>query len=210
MLVAFNFDGSLAESDGYALLGEEAGVADEMTAISEQARAGELTLAESLEQRADRLEGLPEIEMKAAFDRVALRPGAGDLVADLQANDNYVAVISTAPERAVELAFDQAGVDIDTVAAPWLTIENNALTGDITGRLLDETKGEMLGSVATQTEIGLDETLAVGSDANDRSMLEAAADGVCFDPAAGIEQHCETTVTTVERLRDQFAERNLI
>lgn len=210
MLVAFNFDGSLAESDAYALLAEEAGVADEVTAISEQTRAGKMGLAESLRERADRLEGLPEIEMKAAFDRVRLRPGAAGLVADLRANDHHVAIITAAPERAVELAFDEAGVEPDTVVAPFLETEANALTGEITGRLLEETKGEALGEIATATEIGTDETLAVGSDGTDRSMLEVAVDGYCFDPSAGLEQHCETTVKTVERLHDQFAEHGIV
>ena len=210
MLVAFNFDGSLAESDPYALLGEEAGVADDVASVTEQARSGDVALAESIRQRAARLEGLPEIEVERALDRVALQPGAADLVSDLQAAGHHVAVVTAAPERAVELSLESAGASADTVVAPRLEVEQNALTGRVSGELLERTKGEVLNELAVEYEIGADETLAVGSDDNDREMLEAATDSVCFNPTAGMEQHCENVVTSMERLREQFQQRNLV
>jgi phosphoserine phosphatase len=210
MLVAFNFDGSLSESDVYVLLGEEAGVADDVASITEQARTGDLSVAESIRQRAARLEGLPEIEMKRALDRVTLEDGAAELLSDLQAAGHHVAVITAAPKRAVELALDGAGVSADTVVAPRLEIEQHALTGDVTGELLDRTKGEVLNELAVETEIGADDTLAVGSDDNNREMLEAAVDSVCYDPIGGMERHCENVVTSIERLHEQFEQRNLV
>ena len=210
MLVAFNFDGSLAVSDAYALLAEEAGVRDDVAALTEQSRAGDLALSDSIRRRASMLEGLPELEVESALDRVSLDPGAVDLLSDLQAADHHVAVITAAPRQAVNLAFDRAGVEADTVIAPVLDIDRNALTGQVRGRLLTETKGEVLNSIAVEHEISADETVAVGSDDNDREMLEAATDSICYDPTGGLEQHCEDTVTSMERLREQFAQRNLI
>jgi phosphoserine phosphatase len=210
MLVAFNFDGSLSESDAYALLAEGAGVRDDVAAQTEQSRAGDVSLPDSIRRRASLLEGLPELEVDAALERVSLTPGAADLLSDLQAADHHVAVITAAPRRAVDHALEAAGVSADTVVAPTLEIERNALTGEVVGRLLTETKGEVLASVAVEHEIPADETVAVGSDDNDREMLEAATDSICYDPTGGLEQHCEDTVTSMERLREQFAQRNLI
>lgn len=210
MLVAFNFDGSLAESDAYALLAEEAGVAGDVASLTEQSRAGDLALSDSIRRRVDRLEGLPELEMKEALDRVALEPGAADLLSALQANDHHVAIITAAPRQAVDVALTDAGVSADSVVAPMLDIDQNALTGDASGRILDATKGELLEEIAVENEIPVDETVAVGSDDNDREMLETATDSICFNPTGGMEQHCENTVTSMERLHEQFEQRNLV
>lgn len=210
MLVAFNSDGPLLDSDVYVLLAEEAGVAADVAAIAEQARDGDITVAERLRQQVARLDGLPELEVDAAFDRISLRPTAADIVADLQAKDHHVAVITTTPQRAVELAFDDADAGADTIVAPQLGIENNALTGTISGRALEETSGEILSQIAVETQIGIAETVAVGSDYEDRSMLEAATDSICYDPIIDLKQHCESTVTTLDRLRTEFEERTLL
>lgn len=210
MLVAFNFDGTLTESDAYALLAEEAGVAEDVAAIEDQARTGDLSVGESLRQRAARLEGLPELEAKEAFDRVSLRPGAAELLADLRAANHHVAIITTAPRRAVDLTLDEPGQGVDTVVAPHLEIEANALTGEIEGPLLDGSKGDALAQLAGELGVGIDETLAVGSGETDREMLDAAAEGICFAPTEGVDRHCETTVNTVERLRDELDGRGLL
>ena len=210
MLVAFNFDGSLAESDVYTLLAEEAGVPEDVAHVAEQSRTGDLSLSDSIRRRASMLEGLPEIEMEAALERVSLTPGAADLISDLQANGHHVAVITAAPRRAVDHALEEAGVSADTIVAPTLDIERNALTGDVRGRLLTESKGEVLESIAVEHEIQTDQLLAVGSDENDREMLATATDSVCYNPTGGMAQHCENTVTSMERLHEQFAQRNLV
>lgn len=210
MLVAFGFDGSLAESDAYTLLGEEAGVADEIADLAAMSRNGDLTLAESVRERAARLEGLPEVEIESALDRVSLRPGAADLLAGLQADDHHVAVITAAPRRAVDHALDAAGASADTVVAPTLEVERNALTGRVVGRFLEQTSGEALETVAAENEIPIAETLAVGSNDDDREMLASATDAVCVAPTPGLERHCETTVASVDALEELFAQRNLL
>lgn len=210
MLVAFNFDGTLTESDAYALLAEEAGVAEDVSAIEDQVRTGDLSVSEGLRQRAARLEGLPELEAKEAFDRVSLRPGAAELLADLRAEGHHVAVVTQAPQRAVEQALDEPGQGVDSLVAPYLEIEANALTGELEGQLLDESKGDALVALAATEEIGTDETMAVGSGETDREMLDVAADAICFAPADGVDRHCETTVTTIDRLRDELAGRELV
>lgn len=210
MLVAFNFDGTLTESDTYELLAEEAGVAGEVVAVENQSRTGDLEVAESLRERAARLEGLPELEAKAAFDRVSLRPGAAELMADLRAAGHHVAIVTHAPLRAVDLALDEPGQGIDSVVAPTLEIESNALTGELQGQLLDESKGDALVELAATEGIGTDETMAIGSGDADREMLDVAADAICFAPEDGVDRHCETTVTTIDRLRDELDGRELL
>ena len=59
-LVAFDFDGTLSDSEMTVLLGRREGVADEMATITERAMNDELSYAESLRERAALLEGLEE------------------------------------------------------------------------------------------------------------------------------------------------------
>lgn len=210
MLVAFNFDGSLSDSDAYTMLAEEAGVREDVAAVSEQSRAGDVTLPDSIRRRASMLEGLPELEMESALERVRLRDGAGELLSDVHAEGHHVAVVTAAPRRAVDHALEDAGVGADTVAAPVLEVERNALTGEVTGRLLEESKGEVVEAIAVENEITADDIVAVGSDDNDHEMLATATDSICYDPTGGMEQHCESTVASMDQLREEFAQRNLI
>lgn len=210
MLVAFNFDGTLSDSDAYALLAEAAGVPEDVAAISEQVRSGDVTLTDGIRRRASMLEGLPEVEMESALERVQLQDGAGELLSDLHAEGHHVAVVTATPRRAVDHALEDAGVGADTVEAPVLEVDRNALTGDVTGRLLEESKGEIVEAIAVENEITADDVVAVGSGDTDREMLETATDSVCYDPAGGMEQHCETTVNSMDRLREEFEQRNLI
>ncbi|MFB6193499.1 MAG: phosphoserine phosphatase SerB, partial [Halobaculum sp.] len=74
-LIAFDFDGTLSDSEMTVLLGERAGVADEMARITDRAMNDEIGYAESLRERASLLADLPDEEAAAAFDAVTLRPG---------------------------------------------------------------------------------------------------------------------------------------
>jgi len=76
-LIAFDFDGTLSDSEMTVLLAKRAGVADEVAEITERAMNDELSYAESLYQRAELLGGLDEDEVAAAFDEVALRTPGG-------------------------------------------------------------------------------------------------------------------------------------
>ena len=80
MLIAFDFDGTLSDSEMTVLLGEEAGVAEEIDDITEQAMNDRLSYAESLYARAELLDGLTADRVEAAFDRVELRPGSADAI----------------------------------------------------------------------------------------------------------------------------------
>ncbi|MFB6218029.1 MAG: phosphoserine phosphatase SerB, partial [Halobacteriaceae archaeon] len=60
MLVAFDFDGTLSDSEMTVLLGERNGTAGEMGAITERAMNDEIEYAESLRRRCALLEGLDD------------------------------------------------------------------------------------------------------------------------------------------------------
>ena len=208
MLVAFDFDGTLSDSEMTVLLGEQAGVADEIADITQLAMNDKLSYAESLQARAELLAGLPEADVAAALDRVELRPGAADVVAALRAADHRVAVLTGGVERGVERALSAAGISVDAVVANRLPSRDGALTGGVEGPLVEGTKDDALEELAA--DLGADETVAVGDGANDLPMLEVADLAVGYEPKPAVEPLCDVVVDSMADLRALFERRAIL
>ncbi len=210
MLVAFDFDGTLSDSEMTVLLGEQAGVAGEIADITERAMNDELSYTESLRARAELLDGLPEADVAAALDGVALRPGAADVVAALRAADHHVAILTGGFERGVERALSAAGVDVGAVVANRLPTRDGALTGAVEGPLVAGTKDDALEALAADVGVAAEETAAVGDGANDLPMLEVAGLAVGYEPKPAVEPHCDAVVASMADLRTLFERRDLL
>ncbi|WP_254279549.1 phosphoserine phosphatase SerB [Haloarcula marina] len=210
MLVAFDFDGTLSDSEMTVLLGNQNGTAEDMADITEQAMNDEIEYAESLRQRCALLEDLPDEQAQAAFDEVELRPGAADVIAALRAAGVHVIILTGGFERGVEAALEAEGVDVDAIVANRLPVADGKLTGAVEGPLIEGTKDDAL-EVATAI-LGEDraDTVAVGDGANDLPMLEVAGLAVGFEPKPAVEPACDTTVSTMAELSDLFEEKGIL
>ncbi|RRJ32053.1 phosphoserine phosphatase SerB [Halocatena pleomorpha] len=207
-LVAFDFDGTLSDSEMTVLLGEQRSVADEMATITERAMNDEIGYATSLRERAALLDGLPLTAAQRAFEAVALRPGAGDLIDALRDAGVHVAILTGGFERGVQAALDRANTTVDTVVANRLPAENGALTGDVAGPLIEGTKDEALDDLTHSVEPTT--TIAVGDGANDLPMLEYAGLAVGYEPKPAVEPACDVTVTAMDELAELLTERNVL
>ncbi|MGQ3330019.1 phosphoserine phosphatase SerB [Halorubrum sp. FL23] len=203
-LIAFDFDGTLSDSEMTVLLARRAGAADEVAEITERAMNDELSYAESLYQRAELLSGLDEELVDAAFDEVALRPGAGALIERLQAEGHHVAVLTGGFERGVERALAKQGVEADTIVANRLPMEGGKLTGAAEGPLIEGTKDDALAALADDLGVPMAETVAVGDGANDLPMLEVAGAAIGFVPKDAVRPVCDAVVASMFRLGKVF------
>ncbi|QLC33447.1 phosphoserine phosphatase SerB [Halarchaeum sp. CBA1220] len=209
-LVAFDFDGTLSDSEMMVLLGEQYGVADEIGDITARAMRGELSYAESVYERAALLEGLPEPEAQAAYEQVFLRPGAADLIAALNDAGHTTAILTGGFTPGVEAALAKEHTEVDHVVANDLPVADGHLTGDADGPLIEGTKDEALESLCVETGTDLADTVAVGDGANDLPMLKAAGTAVGFIPKPAVRPHCDVVVATMPRLRRVFEEDGLL
>jgi len=208
MLVAFDFDGTLSDSEMTVLLGEQVGATAEMAEITGRAMNGEIEYAQSLRRRCGLLAGLDLTRANAAFEQVALRPGATDLLDSLAAAGVHTAILTGGFERGVEAALAAEGTGVDTVVANHLPAADGTLTGEVDGPLVDGTKDDAL--AVLQAATGETETVAVGDGANDRPMLGAADLAVGFAPKPAVESVCDRTVGSMSELRDLLAERGVL
>ncbi|WP_255356110.1 phosphoserine phosphatase SerB [Haloarcula sp. CBA1127] len=202
MLVAFDFDGTLSDSEMTVLLGSQNGTAEDMADITERAMNNEIEYAESLRQRCALLEDLPDEQAQAAFDEVALRPGAAEVIEALRNAGVYVAILTGGFERGVEAALETEGVEVDAIVANRLPVEADKLTGEVRGPLISGTKDDAMEVVTAVTGEDRDTTVAVGDGANDLPMLEVANLAIGFDPKPAVAPSCDTSVETMDELYD--------
>ena len=190
-LIAFDFDGTLSDSEMTVLLGEREGVADEMASITERAMNDEISYAKSLRDRAALLEGLEAERAEEAYGEVTLRPGAADVIRRLDDYGHHVAVLTGGFERGVERALESAGVAdaVDTIVSNRLPVRGGRLTGGVEGSLVEGTKDEALEDLAANLDVPMGQTVAVGDGANDLPMLEVAGLAVGFLPNPAVRPH---------------------
>ena len=199
-LIAFDFDGTLSDSEMTVLLAERAGVADEVAEITERAMNDEISYAESLYRRAELLGGLSEEAAEEAFGAVRIRPGAARLIRRLREDGHHVAVLTGGFERGVERALEREGVAVDTIVANRLPFENGELTGEAEGPLIEGTKDDVLEGLADDLGVPMASTVAVGDGANDLPMLEVAGLAVGFVPKDAVRPVCDAVVASMYRL----------
>jgi phosphoserine phosphatase len=164
--------------------------------------AGELDYAASLRERIALLEGLSLDAMREAFESVALRPGAAELIQRLRSAGVPVYIVTGGFVRGVTAALDRADVAVDGVIGNRLCDDGQALTGEVRGPHVTGTKDHTLRVLASLNDCPLGETVAVGDGANDIPMLEAAGVAVGVRPKDAVEPVCDRSVDSMSALGD--------
>lgn len=208
-IVAFDFDGTLSDSEMTVLLGEQRSVADEMAAITERAMNDEIDYATSLRERAALLEGLSVADAQRAFDAVYLREGSAELITALRDAGVHVAILTGGFERGVERALERETVTVDTIVANRLPVKNGELTGTVEGPLIEGTKDDALDDLVRELDITGD-TIAVGDGANDLPMLEFASSAIGYEPKPAVEPACDATVSSMAELQELLTARDIL
>lgn len=201
-LVVLDVDSTLIHEEVIELLAAHAGKEREVAEVTERAMRGELDFADSLHHRVATLEGLPREVLDNVASSATLHDGARQLVKAVQDAGGYVYAVSGGFTHALEPLATQLG--LNGFAANTLEIVDGKLTGRVTGQVIDRAaKAAMLRRWATDHDIPLEATVAVGDGANDLDMLELAGYGVGFCPKPILRDHadCIVEVPTHEVLR---------
>ncbi len=178
-LVCFDMDSTLIDAEVIDELAIEAGVGDQVAAITESAMRGEIAFDESFRQRMALLEGLDESVLEKVAERLQLTDGAEKLIYYLNKLGYKTAILSG--------GFDYFGrylqekLNIDYVYANQLDVVDGRVTGKVLGTIVNgDRKAELLRELAKSQGISLEQVIAVGDGANDLPMLSIAGLGIAF------------------------------
>ncbi len=178
-LVAFDMDSTLIEAEVIDELAKEAGVGDQVAAITESAMRGELDFSQSFQKRVGLLKGLPEAVLERVSSRLVMTEGAEKLIRNLKMLGYKTAILSGGFTYFASHLQNKLGIDY--IYANNLDIQDGKVTGEVTGTIVDgKRKAELLHEIAAKEGIQLQQVIAVGDGANDLPMLSAAGLGIAF------------------------------
>ena len=178
-LIVMDIDSTLINEEVIDLLGEEAGVGEQVARVTERAMRGELDFREALNERVGLLAGLDESVFDRTFARVTFTPGARELVAEAHARSWKVGVVSGGFHEVADRIVAAAGIDY--CLANRLEVVDGRLTGKLASEVVTkERKLESLRAWAAELEVGMEATVAMGDGANDIPMILAAGTGIAF------------------------------
>jgi phosphoserine phosphatase len=178
-LVVFDMDSTLIDAEVIDELAYEAGVGDQVAAITEAAMQGEIDFKASFTQRMALLKGLDTKVLQSVAERLRLNEGAEHLISTLKKLGFKTAIVSGGFTFFGEYLQQRLGVDY--VYANQLDIEDGRVTGRVTGEIIDgQRKAELLREIAQREGLMLQQVIAVGDGANDLPMLSIAGLGIAF------------------------------
>lgn len=195
-LVVFDMDSTLIEAEVIDELAKEAGVGDQVVAITESAMRGEIDFKESFSRRVSLLKGLKANVLDGIADRLPLTEGAEQLISSLKSLGYKTAILSGGFEYFGKTIQQKLGIDY--LYANELEIENGEVTGRVTGQVVDgQRKADLLRLLAAKENISLEQVVAVGDGANDLPMLNIAGLGIAFRAKPIVKASAKQAISTL-------------
>ena len=193
-LVVMDADSTLLRDEVIDLLAEACGRAEEVSAITASAMAGELDFAASLAARVALLEGMSASVLDDVRAKLRLTPGARTLLRTLSRLGYVAAVVSGGFVEVLEPLLAELGVPY--LAANRLEIVDGVLTGRLVGDIVDRAgKAAALERFAADVGVPLEQTVAVGDGANDIDMISVAGLGIAFNAKAVVREHADAALS---------------
>lgn len=195
-LVVFDMDSTLIEAEVIDELAKEAGVGEQVSAITERAMRGELDFKQSFTQRVALLKGLDAEVLERVSARLKLTEGAEHLIRTLRGLGYRTAILSGG---FTYFARDlQRKLGIDYIHANELEIEDGKVTGRVTGQVVDgQRKAQLLLEIAEREHVRREQVIAVGDGANDLPMLSQAGLGVAFRAKPVVKESARHAISTL-------------
>tara|TARA_B110000881_G_scaffold61892_1_gene53406 strand:- start:496 stop:1707 length:1212 start_codon:yes stop_codon:yes gene_type:complete len=195
-LVVFDMDSTLIDAEVIDELAVEAGVGEQVAAITEAAMRGEVDFKQSFVQRVALLEGLSEGVLQTVAKRLRLNDGAEYLLKSLNQLGFKTAIVSGGFTFFGRHLQKQLGVDY--VYANELDVVKGVVTGNVVGEIIDgQRKAEILVDIANKLGLSLEQVIAVGDGANDLAMLNIAGLGIAFRAKPLVKASAKQAISNV-------------
>ena len=178
-LLVADMDSTIVTSETLDDLAAEAGLFEQVAAITRRSMNGEIDFAGALRERVGLLRGLELAALDRVWAHTRLTPGAKTLVATMRAHNALTALVSGGFTAFTARVAELCGFDLHR--ANTLHDDGERLTGTVGEPILDrDAKLRTLNELAAERRLKPAATLAVGDGANDLAMLGAAGLGIAF------------------------------
>jgi phosphoserine phosphatase len=195
-LVVFDMDSTLIDAEVIDELAIEAGVGDQVAAITEAAMQGELDFKQSFSQRLALLEGLSADVLQTVAQRLKLNEGAEHLIKTLRQLGYKTAIVSGGFTYFGN--YLQSILGVDYVYANELDIEDGLVTGKVVGDVIDgQRKADLLRELAQREGLVLEQVIAVGDGANDLPMLNIAGLGIAYQAKPLVKASAKQSISNL-------------
>ncbi|KAK8218882.1 HAD-like domain-containing protein [Phyllosticta capitalensis] len=194
-LAVFDMDSTLIQQEVIDEVARHIGVEDKVSAITEAAMNGELDFKQSLEKRCELLKGVPVSVWENIRKLITPTPGAVELIKALKRLGYKTAVLSGGFTPVTGWFAEQLGLDY--AHANHLVVENETLTGVLTGEIVDaQCKAKHVKRIAEKEGIKLEQAFCVGDGANDLPMMGVAGLGVAFRAKPKVQLQAPTRINS--------------
>ena len=195
-LVVFDMDSTLIDAEVIDELAKEAGVGDQVAAITEAAMQGKLDFKQSFRQRLELLEGLSVDVLQKVAQRLQLNEGAEHLIKTLKQLGYKTAIVSGGFTYFAEHL--QSILGVDYIYANELDTENGLVTGKVVGDVIDgQRKADLLRELAQREGLALEQVIAVGDGANDLPMLHIAGLGIAYQAKPLVKASAKQSISNL-------------
>jgi phosphoserine phosphatase len=186
-MICFDMDSTLVEMEGIDEMARKAGVHREVARITDKAMRGDFDFEESLRQRVGMLRGLALEDVIEIRNKMALSPGADELLTTLKWLGFKLGIVSGGFDIFADWLKDR--LSLDFAFANRLEIKNGILTGKVQGDIVDAVqKARLVNQEACNLGVPLDQVVAIGDGANDSLMLTQAGLGIAYNAKKALER----------------------
>lgn len=178
-LLIADMDSTIVTTETLDEMAVEAGLKEQISAITARAMNGELDFESALRERMALLAGMDAGVLERTYNATELSPGAAAMVAGMRAAGAECRLVSGGFKYFTSRVAERLGFHGDQAN------DIEMLDGRLTGRVLDpildkHAKLATLKALTSELSIDLDDAVTVGDGANDLPMLEAAGLGVAW------------------------------
>ncbi|SFV69706.1 Phosphoserine phosphatase [hydrothermal vent metagenome] len=175
-----DMDSTLINIECVDEIADFANVKPQVAEITELAMQGKLDFSTSLKQRVALLKNLPiKILEKVFNERLQINGGGEKLIKFLNKKNIKTVLVSGGFTFFVNKLKQK--LNLTTVLANELEVNNNLLTGRIIGDIVDaQAKADCLKNLCEKYQISLKNTIAIGDGANDLLMMKIAGLSIAY------------------------------
>ena len=178
-LIVFDMDSTLIQKEVIDELARSCGQEEWVKKNTQKAMEGKINFDESLIKRVARLKGLEVKKMQKILENIPLTPGTEEFIKTVKSLGYKLALVSGGFSFFANHFKEK--LNMDYAFANELEIKNGKLTGNLVGDIVNpRQKATIIGLIAQQEGISLEQVVAIGDGANDLPMLSKAGLGIAF------------------------------